>query len=138
MLNRIAKAINNHRQLLLYIFFGGCTTVVCVGSFALFDSVLHIHELLANVYAWVLAVGFAYGTNRKWVFRSQTRGKAVWKEVSAFFAGRLLTLAMEEVLLLVFVTWLDFPGTAIKLVGQIAVLLGNFWISKCIVFQKKK
>ena len=122
---------------MLYIFFGGCTTVVSIGSFVLFDTVLGAHELLANALSWVLAVGFAYLTNRKWVFASQAKGKALFQEFLSFYAGRLLTLGLEEGLLLVFVTWLDFPSTVIKLVAQVLVLVGNYIISKLLIFRSK-
>ena len=126
-----------HKSVLLYIFFGGLTTVVSIGSFVLCDSVLRIHPLLANLISWVCAVSFAYVTNRVWVFDSQAKGAAIVKEILAFFGGRLLTLGLEEALLLVFVTWLQFNSTVIKLIAQIVVLVLNYVISKLLVFRKK-
>lgn len=137
MTDKLRNLYKKHRQIILYVFFGGCTTVVGVGTFVLFDTVLHIHELLANVYSWLLAVGFAYITNRRWVFCSGAKGRELGKEVLAFYSGRLLTLALEEGLLLVLVTWLSFPATGVKLAAQIAVLIGNYLISKIFVFRKK-
>lgn len=124
------------RQLLAYIFFGGCTTVVSIGSFVLFDSVLQLHELVANVLSWVFAVTFAYASNRKWVFRSQTRGAAMGREMLGFYAGRIATLLMEEGILLLFVTILAYNSTAVKLIAQAAVLAGNYIISKLLIFRK--
>lgn len=127
-----------YREQLLYVFFGGCTTLISIGSFVLFDSVLGMNELLANALSWVLAVGFAYITNRIWVFCSRTKGQALWQELAAFYSGRLLTLGMEELLLLIFVTWLRFHSTAVKIVAQVAVLIGNYLISKFLIFRKQK
>lgn len=124
------------RQLLSYIFFGGCTTVVSIGSFVLFDSVLQFHELVANALSWVFAVAFAYASNRKWVFRSQTRGAAMGREMLGFYAGRIATLLMEEGILLLFVTILAYNSTVIKLIAQAAVLAGNYIISKLLIFRK--
>ena len=124
------------RQLLSYIFFGGCTTVVSIGSFVLFDSVLQLHELVANALSWVLAVAFAYVTNRKWVFRSETRGTEMGRELLGFYAGRIATLLMEEGILLLFVTILAYNSTVIKLIAQGAVLAGNYVISKLLIFRK--
>lgn len=124
------------RQLLSYIFFGGCTTVVSIGSFVLLDSVLHIHELVANALSWVLAVSFAYWSNRKWVFRSETRGTEMGKEALSFFAGRVATLLMEEGLLFLFVTVLAYNSTIVKLIAQAGVLVGNYIISKLLIFRK--
>lgn len=137
MTEKLCNLYRKYRQLILYAFFGCGTTVVGVGSFILFDTVLHVHELLANVYSWFLAVGFAYITNRKWVFCSQAKGKELCKEAITFYAGRLLTLTLEEGLLLVLVTWLSFPATGVKLAAQVAVLIGNYLVSKLLVFRKK-
>lgn len=134
VLRKLYKPYEKHKELLLYIFFGGLATVVSIGTFVLFDAFMN--ELIANVISWVITVGFAYLTNRTWVFCSQVRGRAVWKEMITFYGGRLLTLAMEEGILLVFVTWLAFPGTAVKIAGQVLVLIGNYVISKLLIFKK--
>ena len=136
-MQRIKQLFQKYREMILYVFFGGCTTVVSVGSFVLFNSFLHIHELVANVLSWILAVGFAYATNRRWVFCSSAKGKAVWAELVAFYGGRLLTLGLEEVFLLAFVTWLSMNSTAVKLIAQFAVLVGNYILSKFLIFRKK-
>ena len=133
-LRRFYGLYAKHKAILLYIFFGGCTTVVSIGTFILLDQV--VDALLANIGSWILAVGFAYVTNRRWVFDSQVRGKAVWKEMLSFYSGRLLTLGLEEALFLVFVTWLQFNSTVIKIIAQVAVLIGNYLISKLVTFRK--
>ena len=121
----------------MYIFFGGLTTLVSVGSFVLCDKFLHIDPLIANLISWVCAVSFAYVTNRTWVFSSKATGSAVLKELISFFAGRLFTLGLEEVMLLVFVTLMQFDSTVIKLIAQIVVLVLNYVISKLLVFRNK-
>lgn len=136
-MKRLCNLYKKYRQFILYAFFGSGTTVVSVGSFVLFDTVLHIHELLANVYSWFFAVGFAYITNRKWVFCSRTKGRGLVREALTFYTGRLMTLALEEGFLLVLVTWLSFPATPVKLAAQVAVLVGNYLVSKFFVFHKK-
>lgn len=138
VLRRFYGPYEKHKELLLYVFFGGCTTLISIGSFVLFDSVLGMNALLANVLSWVLAVGFAYITNRIWVFCSRTKGRSLWQEVVAFYSGRLLTLGIEEALLLIFVTWLDLNSTMVKIVAQVAVLVGNYLISKFLIFRIKK
>lgn len=133
----VKEFYRKHREMLLYVFFGGCTTVVSVGSFVLLVEALGVHPLIANVLSWIFAVGFAYATNRKWVFCSSAKGKAVWAELFAFYGGRLLTLGLEEVLLLIFVSWLDIDSTVIKLVAQLVVLVSNYILSKFVIFRKK-
>jgi len=135
-LRRFYGLYERHKSILLYIFFGGCTTLVSIGSYAVCDELLGINALIANVISWILAVSFAYGTNRTWVFGSRVTGKAILKEAATFFSGRLITLGLEELMLLVFVTLLHFNGTLIKTIAQIVVLIGNYLISKWITFRK--
>ena len=136
-LRRFYNLYAKYKEILLYILFGGVATVVSIGSFMICESLLGMDVLIANVISWILAVATAYGTNRTWVFCSKTKGKALWAEMVAFFSGRVLTLLMEETILLVFVTWLNFPGIWVKVAAQIAVLVGNYFISKLIIFKKK-
>ena len=124
------------REIISYIFFGGLTTVVSIGSFALLVGPLGINELIANVISWILAVLFAYVTNRRWVFHSEAKGaRQVTAEMASFFCGRLATLIMEEAIILVFITILGFNAVLIKIIAQAAVLAGNFVISKWLVFR---
>lgn len=129
LLSRLKK----HRDVLLYLFFGALTTLISILSFMLCDLVLH--ELVANLISWICAVSFAYVTNRKWVFKSQAKGKEIPLEIASFFGGRLATLGLEEVLLLVFVTWLQWNGTLVKVLAQVVVLVLNYVISKLLVFR---
>ena len=135
MIQKIKKLFEKHKELILYVFFGGLATVVSIGTFLLFDAVMN--ELIANVLSWIITVGFAYWTNRTWVFRSRVRGMGVWKEMSTFYTGRLLTLGLEELLLLVFVTSLAWNAAVVKVAAQVLVLVGNYIISKWLIFRKK-
>lgn len=130
----IRKLFQKHKELILYVFFGGLATVVSIGTFYVFN--LLMHELAANVLSWVITVGFAYWTNRTWVFRSQVRGRGVWKEMLTFYSGRLLTLGLEELILLVFATILAWNATLVKIAAQIVVLVGNYVISKLLIFKE--
>ncbi len=134
MKEKLLALYEKHKELILYVFFGGLATVVSIGTFFLFDLV--IHELVANVLSWVITVGFAYWTNRTWVFQSQVKGKGVWKEMLTFYSGRLLTLGLEELILLVFATILAWNATLVKIAAQVVVLIGNYIISKLFIFKK--
>ena len=127
-----------YKSVLLYLFFGVLTTAVSIGSFVICDRSLGMGALIANVISWICAVTFAYLTNRVWVFHSEARGKEILPEAQSFFSGRLLTLGMEEAMLLIFVTWLRFDSLLIKLIAQFAVLVGNYFISKLLVFRGKR
>ncbi len=124
-----------HKEVLLYLLFGGLTTVVSIVSFALLVQV-GLNELVANVISWVLAVLFAYVTNRTWVFASKADTRAgVVREMASFFGGRVATLLVEEGLLAVFITWLGLAAVPVKVVAQVVVIVLNYVISKFFVFK---
>ena len=137
--NGLAGLFQRYREIILYCVFGACTFVVSVGSYALCNRVLGINVLVANAISWVFAVLFAFFTNRKWVFNGDSHAtKNLWGQMASFFGGRLFTLAVEEAILAVFVSWLDFDEIAVKLVAQVVVIVLNYFISKFWVFRKEK
>ena len=126
-----------HKEVLMYLLFGGLTTVVSIVTFALFNQVMGMNELVANVLSWILAVLFAYVTNRTWVFSSSADTKAgIAREMASFFGGRVATLLVEEGLIAVFITWLGFPAMPVKIAAQVIVIVLNYVISKLFVFKK--
>ena len=125
-----------YREFILYLFFGGLTTLVSILSYAFCERVLGLDPLVANIISWILAVAFAYGTNRTWVFTEKAHGRpAVLKEAAAFYGGRLLTLALEELLLYIGIKRLLMDSLLVKTLGQILVILANYVISKWFVFR---
>lgn len=63
-----------NKEMLLYLLFGGLTTIVSIGSYAWVNVGLGINELIANIISWIFAVTFAYVTNKIWVFQSKITG----------------------------------------------------------------
>ena len=124
-----------YKEVLLYLFFGVLTTVVSIGSYAFFNVALGINELIANVISWVLAVLFAFFTNRIWVFAAPTKTvEEFMKQLVSFAGGRVLTLVIEEIIL----TMLHFNSMLIKFIAQVVVIILNYVISKLLVFRKDK
>ena len=126
-----------HKEVLLYLLFGGLSFVLNIVLFILLNGTLHINELVANVFCWSACVLFQYVTNKTWVFDGKTdSSKALIRQMASFFGGRLFTLGVEEVILAVFITWLGLNSVAVKIAAQIAVIVLNYIISKLIVFAK--
>ena len=63
-----------YRELLLYVVFGGLTTLVSFVSYWIFADGFHIHYMASTVLSWIVSVTFAYVTNRRWVFESRAHG----------------------------------------------------------------
>lgn len=126
-----------HKEMLLYLFFGGLTFVISIVSYAIFNVAFGINELIANIISWVLAVLFAFFTNRIWVFDGKTDGaKEFLIQMLNFFGGRVATLVVEELILFIFITKLGFGSMAVKTVAQVIVIVLNYIISKLWVFRK--
>lgn len=117
------------------MFFGGLAFLVSVGTYSTFNVLAGLHELVANVFSWLITVLFAFVTNRVWVFKAGTTSvKACLTQMCIFYAGRVLTLAVEETILFIFITRLCFPSVPVKIAAQIIVILLNYVISKRLVF----
>lgn len=127
-----------YKEMLLYLFFGGLSFIVSIATYALFNVEMGINELIANILSWIITVMFAFLTNRVWVFQSPTEGvNAFIRQMMVFYSGRVITLVIEEVILLVFITLLGFNSMAVKIVAQVIVILLNYVISKLVVFREK-
>lgn len=127
-----------NKEILLYLFFGGLTFLVSISSYALFNIRIGWNALTANIASWILAVAFAYVTNRTWVFESSTdRGSNLIKEITGFVGGRIATLVIEELILFIFITGLEMNSILIKIVAQVVVIALNYVISKLVVFKPK-
>ena len=106
-------------------------------TFALFNAWLLLNEHAANVLSWIIAVLFAYVTNRTWVFANRAHGVCgLLAEIGRFISGRIATLALEEALLFVFITLLHLNSLAVKIIAQVVVIVANYVVSKCFVFTR--
>ena len=142
----MTEFLKKYKSIILYIIFGGMTTVVDWSvSFLLYylwgDAIEATPILLhgANVIAWVAAVAFAYVTNRIWVFESKRHGfLPILGEIIAFAGGRVLTLLLQEAIMGIFCTWLGFNEYIFKIIAAVLVVILNYFISKLLVFRKTK
>ena len=137
MIELFKKYFTKYREQISYLFFGGCTFLVSMISFWFFNSVLKMPETIANIPSNAIAILFAYITNKLFVFEKKADDKKdLLREFLTFIAGRLVTFLLEEVIIYLGVNVLHINGLAVKLVGQVVVILSNYFISKFLVFKK--
>ena len=80
------------RELFWYGVFGVLTMIINMAAFWLFSDVLSVHYMVENVIAWMIAVAFAYVTNKLWVFESKSWEQSGWiPECIGFVSARLAT-----------------------------------------------
>ncbi len=128
-----------YKEILLYLFFGGLAFFLNIFLFAAIDHLFGISELINNMICWIVCVMFQFFTNRTWVFDgSVDSSQAFTKQLAGFVGGRVFTLFLEEVILVIFITWLGYPALVIKLIAQVVVILLNYVISKLWVFKKQQ
>lgn len=139
MIDKLTALYKKYEEVILYVFFGGLTTLVNIVIFWAFADVFHIYYLAANFVAWFGAVLFAYFTNRTWVFKSKKKGlKAILHEILMFFTGRILSGAGDMLIMFVCVDILTLGNLAGKIASQIFVVIFNYIFSKLIIFKNKK
>ncbi len=137
LIEQITYSIYKYKEPILYLFFGGLTFLLNVVLFWLMAVRLGWEPLSANIVIWIICVAFAYVTNRRWVFESRSAGlKDIIREAMMFAVGRLATLAAEELILWIGIDLLNINSMVIKLLSQIIVIVGNYAISKWIVFKE--
>lgn len=127
-----------YRDLILYAVFGLLTTLVNTAVYWLCAHPLGMPVVPSSVAAWILAVLFAYLTNRTWVFHSEARGgREIAREVFSFFLARLATGALDWALMYVFAEKLGWNDMLVKIAVNILVIVLNYIASRLIVFRHK-
>ena len=163
------KFWEKYREILLYLVFGVLTTLVGMGTyfvmlwaaerlFAVSPEVPAYHAVraVAQVVQWVLAVLFAYVTNKRYVFRAGEGNEG--KRLGGFFAARLFSLGVDSAVTfgtvfvlsaagyVAFESNLGFLPFSIlfsadlwsKIAAAAVVIVVNYLLSKFLVFRTKK
>ncbi len=126
-----------YEEALVYIFFGGLTTIVAfVSQFG--ADFFGASTALATLISWICSVTFAFFTNKWFVFevKSQT-AKEFFLELFGFFSARAFTFLFELVFKIFTVDFLHWNYLLMKILAQIVILVSNYLFSKFVVFRKK-
>ncbi len=145
MIVKIKSLYKKYEEIINYLIVGALTTLVSILSkWLLLFTILSAKDAfqlqIAIIISWILAVSFAYVTNRKYVFKSKS--KDIFKEVVSFFSARIVTLLIEMVIMWFFVTFLKLNSNLWTIfwtiVVQFIVIILNYLFSKLFVFKNKK
>ena len=107
--------IKKHWEVLSYLIFGVLTTLLNIVLYALFNKLFGYTAANSwgNVLDNIICILFAYCTNRAFVFRSKTQGKAMAREFGAFVTCRLGTMLLDTAMMLVLGNLLAAQGAAL-------------------------
>ena len=139
MIKRIFEIYKKNKEIINYLIVGALTTFIALGAyyicvFTFLNPQKPIELQTANIISWVSGVIFAYITNRKFVFESKEQN--ILRESIKFTSSRLVTLALDMIIMWLGVTILKANDKIIKLLSQVVVIVGNYILSKIFVFKK--
>lgn len=125
------------KEIILYGIFGVLTTLVNITVFYILTHFILLEENLSNVIAIILAVLFAYFTNRKLVFNSTASTlKEKLYEFGKFILGRTFTMIVELVGFFLMFNIIHIEELISKILISIIVIILNFFISKFFAFKE--
>ncbi len=157
------ELFKRYREIIMYVIFGALTTLVSIVTYFLVRAAFpdeasapqflkwtyrltfgegDSSTVLPNIISWIVSVTFAYITNRIFVFKSKVKGvAAILFQALTFYAARLLTLAVDLIIMYLLV---NLPAIengiyefVIKVFSNIVVLILNYVFSKVLIFKKK-
>lgn len=142
MVNKCIDLYKKYEEVIRYLIVGILTTIVnlivkYLLLFTILDAKNAIELQIAVIISWIVAVIFAYITNRKFVF--QSKNSNLLKEFTSFILARITTLFLEMFIMWFFVTLLKLNSSnwviIITIISQILVIIANYIFSKLFVFK---
>ena len=142
MIEKIKALCVKHREILVYLIVGGLTTVVSWAAKFLWNLAFYggtpdptaLQNTILSVVENAAGIAFAYPTNRRWVF--QSKNPNILAEAGSFVGSRLLTMLLGWLLNLLFTNVLGVPMMISTVIASVFVVVGNYIISKLLVFRK--
>ena len=161
-MSKIKELFNRYREIVMYLIFGVLTTVVSMATYfgtlwfgerimliSPDNAKFNLVRIVAEILQWVLAVLFAFFTNKKWVFKDADSSVSTGTQLLRFSTSRLATLGLDALITLGTVwillalgyqaiTLLGFAISAdliAKLAASVVVVISNYILSKLFVFK---
>lgn len=151
----LKKLYDRFEELVVYVYYGVLTTIVnTIVQFGMEFVVLeltpwspNVESFISTTSAWMVAVVFAFYVNKVFVFKSEAREiKRLMWEFWTFVSGRIVTWLMTVgIMQLATLFYVRADGSKniwiyaiFYFLQQVIITLSNYFISKLIVFRKKK
>ena len=135
----IKNFILRNKTIIYYAFFGVLTTLINIFTYVLFYEYLELSNTISNIIAWIVAVAFAFVTNKLYVFESKDKSKSVLiREILSFSCARLATGLLDLLIMFLAVNIFHKDAILFKVISNIIVIISNYIFSKMFVFKKSK
>lgn len=139
MFDKMKALIKKHWEIISYLVFGGLTTLVDALVGLPLHYWLHWSGTASNAVAWIVAVLFAFLTNKPFVFKSNDwHPKTLFPELGKFVAARVISFLFSVAFMAITVDWLHWDYLLMKVVVSVLVIILNYIGSKLLVFRKKR
>ena len=141
MMEKMKALYIKYEEIIVYLIVGVLNTLVSwaawfLCAYTILDAQVVWQNGALSVIQWVVGVVFGYVMNRKYVFKSQD--PRIMKEFLQFSGGRVFTLALDAVMMVLLINFLGVDKVVSRLLVAVLVMIGNYFISKFFVFKKKK
>ena len=138
MLHKLKSLLIKYWDAIAYLFFGVLTTLVNYAVYLPVYNLLGCSAVVSNMIAWIVAVAFAYLTNKPFVFHSNDWSlHTVFPELTKFVGCRVGSGVAETVIIWLSVDILGGNGNIWKLLTSVLVVVLNYFFSKFLVFRNK-
>lgn len=147
-MNKIVDLYKKYKEVIDYLFWGAAAFFLYMFIYWIFTSILGLREVIATLIDNLIVIIFAFFTNKIFVFRSKTESvSAFFKEFASFFAARIFTLVLSELMTWIGCDVLGFntnsyhlsfvnDGLIVQLITQVVVIVANYVLSKLWIFRK--
>ena len=125
---------DKYQELINYLIVGVLTTIVSIVSYYIFRLFIE-NYIVCTIISWIIAIIFAYITNRLFVFKSKE--KNILKEFIIFVISRLASLGIELLSMALLVDVISIDDKIAKIIVQVIVIVLNYILSKIFVFKRK-
>lgn len=135
---KIINILKKYEEIIRYGFFGVLTTVVNFIVFYYFNSILETSYISANSLAIIMSILFAYVTNKKFVFKSQTHTlRQTFYEFLNFISLRLVSGIFDMASMYLLIDGIGIDTNISKILTQFIVVISNYIFSKLFIFKNK-
>ena len=135
-LNRLITLFHKYREILLYLIFGVLTTAVHWAVYYPLYNLVDFSAALSTTIAWMVAVLFAFFTNKPFVFDSRDWSyHTAVSEFLKFVGGRVGSGLFQILCMKITVDLLAWNGNIMNVVVSVVVVIINYVVSK-FIFKK--
>lgn len=141
MIEKLKALYVKYEEIIVYLIVGVLNTIVSwaawyLCAFTILDAQIVWQNAVLSAIQWIVGVVFGYVMNRKYVFKS--KNPRIMKEFLEFSGGRVSTWILDTVMMILLVNILSVNEYVSKIIVAVLVMIGNYLISKFLVFNKKK